>query len=208
MSERETESMNNQNVQNALDQSSKAIDSSQHKKLAMTVAIISWSMLFATLLLGYFVYRFSQTVWPPLGVASIPMTLPNISLLVVMLSSLTLWFAQVQGKASKNSSMRIYTMATFVLGITYMVVQFMFWNQLNDLNVYSSSNIFGSILHGFTWIHAGHMVGAVIALLFYIAVTQKDARIKKWESYFANTCMFWHFLTLIWAVLYFTLFIF
>jgi len=30
--------------------------------LAMTVALVSWSMLFATLFLGYAVYRFSASV--------------------------------------------------------------------------------------------------------------------------------------------------
>lgn len=181
---------------------------SNNHKLAMTVAIISWSMLFATLLLGYFVYRFSQTVWPPLGVATIPMLLPNISLLVVVASSVSLFFATKFMLQKKYIPMRRLNIVTLILGFVYMISQFRFWETLNDLNLFSSTNIFGSILHGFTWIHAGHMVCALVAMIWGIWVLRNDAKVTKWQNYMLNVGMFWHFLTVVWLVLYCTLFIF
>ena len=181
---------------------------SSNHKLAMTVAIISWSMLFATLLLGYFVYRFSQTVWPPLGVGIIPMLLPNMSLLSVAASSVALIFATRSMLQKKYSSMRWHNIFTLILGLVYMISQFKFWEKLNELDLFSSINIFGSILHGFTWIHAGHMVCALAALLWGIWVIRKDSNVTKWRNYMVNVSMFWHFLTIVWLVLYCTLFIF
>ncbi len=177
-------------------------------KLAMTVAIISWSMLFATLLLGYFVYRFSQTVWPPLGVATIPMLLPNLSLFAVLLSSITLIMATSSLKDNNYAHMRWWNLSTLVLGLAYMFFQIKFWEKLNELNLFSSSNIFGSILHGFTWIHAGHMVCAILAMTSVVWLFNQNQRITKWSNYYFNVGMFWHFLTIVWLVLYFTLFIF
>ena len=81
--------MSQENLAQSHDQLIYSDNYSEHK-LAMTVALISWSMLFATLLLGYFVYRFSQTVWPPLGVSSVPLLWPNLSLISVLASSATL----------------------------------------------------------------------------------------------------------------------
>lgn len=180
----------------------------QNHKLAMTVALISWSMLFATLLLGYFVYRYSQTVWPPLGIETVPMLLPNLSLIVVTLSSVTFWFAHKSLNLHNYTQLRRYNWATLVFGLSYMVIQIKLWEKLNELNLLSSSNIFASILHGFTWIHAGHMVCALLTLILAMLFFRRDEKIEKWKNYFSNVSMFWHFLTIVWAVLYFTLFIF
>lgn len=180
----------------------------QNHKLAMTVAIISWSMLFATLLLGYFVFRFSQTVWPPLGINELPLLLPNLSLMVVLASSMTFFLALRCYKTKNYKLLRLFNGLTLLLGFAYMLIQFKFWESLNAMNLLSSSNIFASILHGFTWIHAGHMVFALIALIFGIIVLRKDEHVVKWQNYINNVAIFWHFLTIVWVVLYFTLFVF
>ncbi len=184
------------------------VGQAQNHKLAMTVALISWSMLFATLLLGYFVYRFSQTVWPPLGVEKVSMLLPNLSLSAVIASSITFILALNMFKKKNFFMMRIYNWATLTLGFAYMFFQIKFWENLNAMKLFSSSNIFGSILHGFTWIHAAHMVCAVLALIIAMFLLRNNQRINRWQNYFTNVSMFWHFLTVVWAVLYFTLFIF
>lgn len=180
----------------------------QNHKLAMTVALISWSMLFATLFMGYFVYRFSQTVWPPLGVEKVSLLLPNLSLAVVLASSISFIFALNFFKKRNYYLMRICNWATLLLGLTYMFVQIKFWQNLNAMKLFSSTNIFGSILHAFTWIHAGHMVCAMLALIVGMIILRKNEQITKWQNYLTNVSMFWHFLTIIWAILYFTLFIF
>lgn len=189
-------------------QNSIQLETAQNHKLAMTVALISWSMLFATLLMGFFVYRFSQTVWPPFGVAEVSMLLPNLSLAVVFASSITFYFALHAFKQKKYFLMRVYTWATLGLGLAYMFFQIKFWENLNAMKLFSSSNIFGSILHGFTWIHAAHMVCAMVALIFAMFVLRKNDRIERWQNLLTNVSMFWHFLTIVWAVLYYTLFIF
>lgn len=199
--------MNQENLVSTSGQLELAKNTHNHK-LAMTVAIISWSMLFATLLLGYFVYRFSQTVWPPLGVASVPLLLPNMSLVAVIASSLTLLFATLSLKKNNFKAMRWWNICTLGLGLAYMFSQIKFWKALNELNLFSSSNIFGSILHGFTWIHAGHMMFALLGMTSVIYLLKQDESVLKWSNYFFNIAMFWHFLTIVWLVLYCTLFIF
>lgn len=180
----------------------------QHKKLAMTVAIISWSMLFATLLLGYFVYRFSQTVWPPLGIASIPKLLPNLSLVSVLLSSVTLWYAQIAKEKNKDSNVKTFVFLTLILGVAYMVFQVLFWKELKLLNIFTSTSIFSSMIYAFTWIHAAHMIGALGGMLFFYIKIQQSRQINKWSNYFFNISTFWHFLTIVWMILYLTLFVF
>lgn len=183
-------------------------DKAQNHKLAMTVAIISWSMLFATLLLGYFVYRYSQTLWPPLGVETVPLILPNLSLIAVLGSSITFWLSMNAYKKQQYNAMRWWNWATLVLGLAYVFTQIKFWQNLNAINLFSSSNIFGSIIHGFTWIHAGHMLCALLALGIGIFLLRKNDSIGRWFIYMSNVSVFWHFLTVVWLVLYFTLFIF
>ena len=52
---------------------------SRKDSIAMTVTLVSFSMLFATLMLGYTVYRFSNQVWPPIGFSQINLLYPIVS---------------------------------------------------------------------------------------------------------------------------------
>lgn len=203
--------MNSKNILNintSFSLSEKNYVEGQHKKLAMTVAIISWSMLFATLLLGYFVYRFTQTIWPPVGFSPIPKILPNLSLLSVVLSSLSLWYSHKIYLKNNFSMFRLNIMLTIFFGLAYMVFQIMFWNELTSLKIFTSTSIFASILYAFTWIHVAHMVGALFGMGFYFIKIQNNSIVQNWENYFNNVSVFWHFLTIIWFVLYLILFVF
>jgi cytochrome c oxidase subunit 3 len=57
--------------------------------VAMTVTLISFGMLFATMFLGFFLVRFNTAVWPPIEIQGMPQVLPLLSTLVMGLSSFT-----------------------------------------------------------------------------------------------------------------------
>ena len=45
--------------------------------IAMTIVLISFSMLFASLFMGYAVYRIQNPVWPPMGMQRVPTSVPR-----------------------------------------------------------------------------------------------------------------------------------
>ena len=181
---------------------------SQHT-LAMTIALISWAMLFATLFMGYAIYRSSANVWPPMGFARISLLLPTISTMLILISS---WFCYqmkldinrgVVASAQKNLNI------TLVLGFGFLVTQTLLWRNMNHTGVYVSSGIFASIMHAFTWIHAVHVLAALVFLVYlYFQFKRHAGNADALWMKTVNAEKFWHFLGIIWILMYFILFVF
>ena len=60
--------------------------------ITMTVLIISFSMLFGTLFMGYMVYRVRSTTWPPMGMNDVGIFYPSMSTIVLFFSSIFYYF--------------------------------------------------------------------------------------------------------------------
>jgi cytochrome c oxidase subunit 3 len=174
--------------------------------LAMTVTLIMGSMLFATLFLGYAVYRSSALMWPPLGIQKVSIFLPLLSTIVIMASS---WFMY---KSRSSLEKGLGTRAqrdvnwTLLLGVVFMLTQCALWYHLKSTGIYlTTSGIFGSVLYGFTWIHAFHMVFGIVAILYLkVALKKNGAQILQTTT---NIEKFWHFLGVVWLIMFLTIFV-
>lgn len=173
--------------------------------IAMIMILVSLSMLFATLFLGYSVYRVSADQWPPFGFESISLMIPGISTLVVVLSSISfvvykkLWI-------QKSSSAKIFYFITLGLGLAFMASQFRLWANLKTTGIFVDSSVFASMIYAFTWIHAAHMVAGILGLLWLATSLKSDE--PKELSKMINIEKFWHFLGIIWVLIFFGIFVF
>ena len=173
--------------------------------LAMTIVLISWGMLFATLFLMYVIYRSSNPVWPPMGMERISLFVPTISLALMLISSLTFEIAKNAFKNNLPKKCKIYWWATFILGLGFLFFQTMLWKIFHGADLYASSGIFPSILHAFTWIHFVHMVLGVMGLMFLFPLLKKSH--ENGLMRFENVGKFWHFLGIIWLIMFVILFL-
>lgn len=169
--------------------------------VAMLVTLVSFGMLFATLMMGFAIYRFTAPVWPPQGMLRPSLLLPALSTLAIFLSSLCfIWF-------EKNPHKNLLGLKlTLALGLAFMSIQSIFWNHLSSQGIYTSSGIYPSILYAFTWIHAAHIVAA-LALVIWLLVTYKNLDHQKLVLRSMNVGKFWHFLGIIWLIMFVTIFV-
>lgn len=166
--------------------------------IGMMVTIVAFSMLFATLFLGFFLYRFSATEWPPMNLNRIDHFFPAISSVLIISSS---WFYEV---FKKNLS-KFSFLLSLGLGIAFVVSQFLFWNDLKAVGIFASSGIYGSLIYSFTWIHVGHMAIGLVMLLYLLpSVLREDF---KRRIRIINIGKFWHFLAVVWLMMYLLLFV-
>ncbi len=171
--------------------------------VAMIVTLVSFGMLFLTLMMAFALFRFTQAVWPPAGMSRPDLLLPTISTLLIAISSATyIYFEKniYKGKAHKNS-----LALTTLLGIGFMVSQFLFWNHLKAQGIFASSGIFPSIIYAFTWIHAAHIV-AGLGLLMWLYGTLKTPD-SMTAVKVSNIGKFWHFLGIVWLIMFVTIFV-
>lgn len=169
--------------------------------VAMTVTLISFGMLFASLFLGYFLVRFNAPVWPPVEIQGMPVALPLLSTLVMLLSSVTYF------KFEKSDSQRkLYWTLTVFLGLLFLVLQGSLWMALKNSGILIANGIAPSMVYAFSWLHAGHIVlglGAVLWLGFYLFKKPQGLT----EIKLINVGKFWHFLGVIWLLMYLMMFV-
>ena len=176
--------------------------------IAMGILLISWSMLFAALFLGYFVFRFSQDAWPPMGMSRVPVFWPSISTLVLALSSYTYWLFQKSYLEGKKEEGAQNLVITIILAFGFLVMQFQLWSVLKDQGLYANAGIFPSLLYGFTWIHFAHIGLGVPALVLLWFCLMKKNIFNMGELSIINLGRFWHFLGVIWLLMFLSLFVF
>jgi cytochrome c oxidase subunit 3 len=124
--------------------------------------------------------------------------IPTLSTLTIFLSSLAyVWFE------NKRDNRGLYL--TLALGLGFMRLQFLFWSALKLQGIFASSGIFGSIIYSFTWVHAAHIVAALLLLIWMIIQTQVSS--KPLENAISNVGKFWHFLGVVWAIMFLTIFV-
>ncbi len=176
----------------------------QHN-VAMTVTLVSWAMMFASLFLGYFIFRFNAPVWPPVELTGLPQGLPLVSTIVMALSSLTYWQME-KNIATDSKKGSLFLLATFALGMIFLGCQWMLWSDLQGMGILVSNGILPSMLYAFTWLHAAHIFLGLIALIwlgwFVFKNTDKLTDVKV-----INVGKFWHFLGVVWLLMYLMLFV-
>ena len=89
-----------------------------------------------------------------------------------------------------------------------MISQVFLWKNLQINGIYVDTTVFASIIYAFTWVHAAHVVGGILALLFLIPSVQGKRDEQRSEIWIKNVGQFWHFLGIVWVIIYFGIFVF
>lgn len=163
--------------------------------IGMSLMLGSWAMLFASLFFAYAVVRFHAPAWPPDGVAPLPRALPAVNTLVLLLSSVVL------GAGTKRGRLGAALLGTTALGALFLALQLAVWIPLWRSGLTPSSGIYGSVFYALTLFHALHVLaglGALAALLPVAARGELAARASRVRL----TAMFWHFVDLVWVVMF------
>lgn len=171
--------------------------------VAMTVTLISFGMMFATLFLGYMLVRFNSPTWPPVEIQGMPVLLPFLSTLVMGLSSLG-YFMMERTAQAKSSHSRMWWMATLALGLTFLALQWKLWATLKATGILISHGMVPSMVYAFTWLHAAHIVLGLIGLVYVGHFLWRNTAS---QIQLVNVGKFWHFLGLVWLLMYLTLFV-
>jgi len=175
--------------------------------IAMSVLLVSFSMLFATLILSFVVFRLSSDMWPPMGMERLPLLFPVLSTVLILVSSLTFEFFVGALKKADTELARILFVSTWVLGLGFMATQFLLWNQMQELGYVLETGIFASMIYSFTWIHAAHIILGLAWLLFLIPALKQQVSFSSFEARILSAGKFWHFLGIVWVLLFITLFV-
>ncbi len=169
--------------------------------LGMKIFILALSMLFGASIFGYLVIRSRAPVWPPPGVPPLPATL-WISTLIIAVSSATMEGALRAARRGAQGALRAGMLLTTLLGAGFLVSQTLNWFSLVAADLTAKTNLYGFTFYMLTGLHAAHVLGGLVPL---VVVTLRAFRGRYTESAHegvAYTAVYWHFLAVVWVVLY------
>ena len=171
------------------------------KKMMLLFGLLSITMTFAGLTSAYIVSK-GRPDW------TMDFNLPSeffYSTFIIVLSSLTLLISKRKLTSGKSiNSVFNWTLSTFILGLIFIVFQFIGFNNIIDQGYYfagAQSAIKTSFIYVLSFLHTVHLVAGLI-VLSVIMVNIKKGKYVKNNLGFNLGSNFWHYLDFLWLYLF------
>jgi cytochrome c oxidase subunit 3 len=168
--------------------------------------MLSIAMTFAGLTSAYIVSK-SRPDW--LKDFELPFTFV-LSTLVIFLSSLSLYISKKKVKVNDVKKTTLWLVVTFILGVVFVVTQFLGFNELIGLGYFftgAQSTITTSFLYVLTVLHLAHLFAGLIVLIV-VMVNNIKYKYEVDKLGFELAVTFWHFLGFLWLYLFVFLYFF
>jgi cytochrome c oxidase subunit 3 len=177
--------------------------------LGMLLFITSEVMFFAGLFAAYFNVRANAPVWPPLEFHDKLHILPFVgpATVLLILSSFT---CQVGVWAIRRNDRKGLTRAiaiTVILGATFLVMQAIDYAALYDEGVRLDAGTFGTTYYTLTGFHGAHVLGGVLMLSVVLYRSISGQFSSRHHDMVEATSMYWHFVDVVWILLFSVLYI-
>jgi len=177
--------------------------------LGMLLFISSEVMFFAGLFAAYFNVRAAAPVWPPVEFHDKLHILPLVgpATVLLILSSFT---CQVGVWAIRKNDRRGLTRAiavTVILGATFLVMQAIDYTLLYGDGVRLDAGTFGTTYYTLTGFHGAHVLGGVLMLSVVLYRSMAGQFSSRHHDMVEATSLYWHFVDVVWIMLFSTLYI-
>jgi len=171
------------------------------KKLALRVFLAVVAVLFALLVTAYG-GRMAYEDWRPA---------PQVSLLwantlVLILSSVALQWALYSVRRGRMDAMRVGLLAAGAFTVVFLFGQVLAWRQLATMVYFEVTNPAIAFFYLITGLHGLHLLGGLVAWVRTVAKVWGDFDVAKVRQSVELCTVYWHFLLLVWLVLFGLLF--
>jgi len=171
------------------------------KKLALKVFLAVVAVLFMLLVTAYG-GRMAYEDWRPA---------PQISLLwantfVLILSSVALQWAQYSVRRGRLDAMRAGLLAGGAFTVVFLFGQVLAWRQLGAMVYFEVSNPAIAFFYLITGLHGLHLLGGLVAWGRTVVKVWGNFDVAKVRQSVELCTVYWHFLLLVWLVLFGLLF--
>ena len=167
------------------------------QKFALWIFLVTVIMIFAALTSAYIV-RQADGNW-------MLFELPDlffITTAVILISSATMHWAYRSVKKDNLETAKLAVALTTILGICFLVGQYLAWGQLVNNSVYLVGNPSGSFVYIISGLHGVHIVGGIIFLLIVFVSIFKSKVHSKNVLRIEMCATYWHFLGGLWLYLF------
>jgi cytochrome c oxidase subunit 3 len=172
--------------------------------LGMLLFIISEIMLFGAFFTAYFFLRVvNHDPWPAPG-TELPKLVAGINTAILVSSSFTIHWALEGARQGNRRAMRAGLLTTFLLGLTFLTVQI---NEYVHIGFAPHDHAQGTIFYSLTGLHGAHVFVGLTLLAFATIRAFRGHFNPKEHRGVEVPGIYWHFVDIMWIVVYTTVYI-
>jgi cytochrome c oxidase subunit III len=172
--------------------------------LGMLLFIASEVMLFGSFFTAYFFIRVSGTDPWPLPPFHLPVFIAGVNTAILVTSSFTMHWALQSIKRGNRAGLQAGLVLTFFMGLTFLLTQV---TEYARVGFAPHDGAFGTIFYCLTGLHGAHVFVGLTILLF--------VTIRAFRGHFSPEHhhgveiggIYWHFVDVMWIVVYSTVYI-
>jgi cytochrome c oxidase subunit 3 len=185
------------------DKSSEKVFKSEKYRVGMGLILLVVLMTFGALIGTYVVLATNQALeWKPFN---LPVQV-WISTVIIIVSSMFFEKAKNNLWQNEQKGARKWFVATSVIGMIFIASQILAWLSLVNRGVYATGNSYAGLFYILTAVHAVHVFGGIVSLVFIVLKTQMvtldEGELLKRQWFARVIAWYWHFIGVLWIVLF------
>jgi heme/copper-type cytochrome/quinol oxidase subunit 3 len=170
-------------------------------KMSMAFFLASEAVFFGVLILAY-LYYYPGYADEPNATTVLDPIITGLFTIALLASSFTLWRAQKSTEHGQQGALRLWLLATVVLGLVFILGQAWEYSQLARENVTISRSIFGTTFYTLTGFHGLHVIGGLLTLIILLGLAL-GGHLTQARSIAVETVeLYWHFVDVVWVVIF------
>jgi cytochrome c oxidase subunit 3 len=168
------------------------------------VFLFSESFIFASFFVTYIVLRWKNLHWFPPGFPGLDVSAAAINTVILVTSSGVIYLAERALQQNHLQRFRRLWLLTALMGVAFLTIQAIEWGS-TPLRI--DSGPAGGSFYLLTGFHGLHVLTGIILLLFMYIRSLIPGNYHSGHQGVTAIAWFWHFVDLIWVVLFFLLYI-
>ncbi len=171
-----------------------------HRIFGIIMFLIAESMIFLGLFAAYGTFRLVAPEWPPEGTPEMELFLPGINTIILVSSSFVINRGNAAIKQNNVAEMRAWFAATAAMGAIFLCGQLY---EYFHTGFGLTDNIFTSTFYVLTGFHGLHVAFGLLLILAVLIRSLKGDRYSSTYHFGPEAAeIYWHFVDIIWIVLF------
>lgn len=170
-------------------------------KLGMWLFLASDCLFFGAFIATYLLYR-ERSLSGPTAKKLFDIPFTSATSFILLMSSLTMVLALAAIQRGDYRRLRIWLVATALLGATFIAGQVFEFTEFNREGLKLNGSLFGSSFFLLTGFHGAHVTIGIIWLLSLSGMASQGRLTQKDSEKVEIAGLYWHFVDVVWIVLF------
>lgn len=168
------------------------------------VFLLSESVVFASFFVTYTILRLKTSEWFPPGVSGLDVPRAALNTVILVASSFVIYFAERALERNKIVKFRRLWLLTVAMGTIFLIGQAIEWR---NMPFGLTAGPVGGTFYLLTGFHGLHVFTGIVLLMIMYVRSLSPGNYASGHAGVSAVSLFWHFVDIIWIILFLLLYI-